>query len=142
MRKMNPELLDIDSFKYSILISLHYYDISFHPERISKLKPFENKYNFIHITPDEFAVNNPNTSLTVFDENDKKIYSSKNNSTNKAQIIKLKNNWYAAIKPLKNKFIKLDKLLAFFSHIELRERMLQNILKNKIDEVEITNIDN
>ena len=139
---MNPELLDIDSFKYSILISLHYYDISFHPERISKLKPFENKYNFIHITPDEFAVNNPNTSLTVFDENDKKIYSSKNNSTNKAQIIKLKNNWYAAIKPLKNKFIKLDKLLAFFSHIELRERMLQNILKNKIDEVEITNIDN
>ena len=89
---MNPELLDIDSFKYSILISLHYYDISFHPERISKLKPFENKYNFIHITPDEFAVNNPNTSLTVFDENDKKIYSSKNNSTNKAQIIKLKNN--------------------------------------------------
>ena len=139
---MNPELLDIDSFKYSILISLHYYDISFHPERISKLKPFENKYNFIHITPDEFAVNNPNTSLTVFDENDKKIYSSKNNSTNKAQIIKLKNNWYAVIKPLKNKFIKLDKLLAFFSHIELRERMLQNILKNKIDEVEITNIDN
>ena len=89
---MNPELLDIDSFKYSILISLHYYDISFHPERISKLKPFENKYNFIHITPDEFAVNNPNTSLTIFDENDKKIYSSKNNSTNKAQIIKLKNN--------------------------------------------------
>ena len=139
---MNPELLDIDSFKYSILISLHYYDISFHPERISKLKPFENKYNFINITPDEFEKNNRNTLLTVFDENDKKIYSSKNNSTNKAQIIKLKNNWYAAIKPLKNKFIKLDKLLAFFSHIELRERMLQNILKNKIDEVEITNIDN
>ena len=142
MRKINPKSLDIDSFKYSILISFHYYDMYFHPERISKLKPFENKYNFIHITPDEFAVNNPNTSLTVFDENDKKIYSSKNNSTNKAQIIKLKNNWYAAIKPLKNKFIKLDKLLAFFSHIELRERMLQNILKNKIDEVEITNIDN
>ena len=142
MRKINPKSLDIDSFKYSILISFHYYDMYFHPERISKLKPFENKYNFINITPDEFEKNNRNTLLTVFDENDKKIYSSKNNSTNKAQIIKLKNNWYAAIKPLKNKFIKLDKLLAFFSHIELRERMLQNILKNKIDEVEITNIDN
>ena len=48
----------------------------------------------------------------------KKIYSSKNNSTNKAQIIKLKNNGYTAIKPLKNKFIKLHKLLASFSHIE------------------------
>ena len=65
----------------------------------------------------------------------KKIYSSKNNSTNKAQIIKLKNNGYTAIKPLKNKFIKLHKLLASFSHIE-------KILKNKIDEVEIRNIDN
>ena len=69
---MNPELLDIDSFKYSILISLHYYDISFHPERISKLKPFENKYNFIHITPDKIEINSPNTLLTVFDENNKK----------------------------------------------------------------------
>ena len=54
----------------------------------------------------------------------------------------MKNDRYAAIKPLKNKFIKLDKLLASFSHIELKEHMLQNILKNKIDEVEIKNTDN
>ena len=72
MRKINPKSLNIESFKYSILISLHYYDISFHPERISKLKPFENKYNFIHITPDKIEINSPNTLLTVFDENNKK----------------------------------------------------------------------
>ena len=142
MRKINPKSSDIDSFKYSILISLHYYDISFHPERISKLKPFENKYNFIHITPNEFEINNANTSLTILDENNKRLYTPKNNGTNKAQIVKLKNDRYAAIKPIKNKFIKLDKLLASFSHIELKEHMLQNILKNKIDEVEIKNIDN
>ena len=53
----------------------------------------------------------------------------------------MKNDRYAAIKPLKNKFIKLDKLLASFLHIELREHMLQNILKNKTDEDEIKNID-
>ena len=142
MRKINQKSSGIDSFKYSMLISLHYYDISFHRERISKLKPFENKQNFIHLTPDEFEINNSNTSLTVCDENNKKIYSSKNNSTNKAQIAKLKNNRYAALKPLKNKFIKLDRLLASFSHTESRKHMLQNILKNKIDEVEIKNIDN
>ena len=142
MRKINQKSSGIDSFKYSMLISLHYYDISFHRERISKLKPFENKQNFIHLTPNEFEINNSNTSLTVFDENNKKIYSSKNNSTNKAQIAKLKNNRYAALKPLKNKFIKLDRLLAFFPHTESRKHMLQNILKNKIDEVEIKNIDN
>ena len=142
MTKINPCSADINSFKYSILISLHYYDISFHPERISKLKPFENKYNFIHITPNEFEINNANTSLTIFDENNKRLYTPKNNGTNKAQIVKLKNDRYAAIKPIKNKFIKLDKLLAAFSHIELKEHMLQNILKNKIDEVEIKNTDN
>ena len=134
MRRISPRSSDIDSFKYSILISLHYYDISFHPERISKLKPFENKQNFKNITPNDFEINNPNISLTIFDENNEIIYSSKNNSANKAQIIKLKNDRYLAIKPLKNKLIKLDKLLKSFSHIELREHLLQSILKNKIDE--------
>ena len=99
MRKINPKSSDIDSFKYSILISLHYYNISFHPERISKLKPFENKYNFSNITPSGFESNNPNISLTIFDESNKKIYTTKNNSTNKAQIVKLKNNRYTAFKP-------------------------------------------
>ena len=115
MREISLRSSDIDSFKYSILISLHYYDISFHPERISKLKPLENKYNFKNITPNEFERNNPNISLT---------------------------DRYSAIKQSKNKFIKLNKLLESFLHIELREHILQNILKNEIHEVEIKNIDN
>ena len=130
--KINPCSADIDSFKNSILISLHYCDIPFHPERISKLKLGENKYNFIriiHITPNVFQINNPNISLTKFDENNKKYYAPKNNSTNKPQIVKLKNDRYAAIKSLKNKFMKLDKLLASFSHVNFKQHMLQNILK-------------
>ena len=63
MRKLNQKSSGTDSFKYSMLISLHYYDISFHRERISKLKPFETKHNFIHLTPDEFEINNSSTSL-------------------------------------------------------------------------------
>ena len=137
MRKIIPKSSNIDSFKYSILISLHYYDISYHPERISKLKPFENKYNFIDTTPNEFEINNPNISLTVFDEKNKIIYKPINISVNKAQIVKIDNDGYAAIKPLKDKFIKLNKLLKSFSHLELREHILQNILKNKIDGIEI-----
>ena len=73
-----------------VLISLHYYDITFHPERVSKLKLFESKYNFNYISPNEFEINNPNISLTVFDENNKTLHTSKNNSTNKAQIVKSK----------------------------------------------------
>ena len=82
MRKINPKSSDIDSFKYSILISLHYYDISFHPERISKLKQYEDQYNFMHITPTKFEMNNPNVSLTIFDKNNKKIYVSINRNNN------------------------------------------------------------
>ena len=73
MRKINPKSYDADSFKYSILISLHYYDISFQPA----LKPYENKYNFIHITPTEFETNNSNISLTIYDENNKKYITQK-----------------------------------------------------------------
>ena len=133
MRKINPRSSDEYSFKYSILISSHYYDITFYSERVSKLKLFENKYNFICVTPNEFQINNPKISLTVFDENNKILYTSKNNSTNKAQIVKLNDDRYAAIKPLKNKFIKLNSLLASFAHVKLRAHILQNISKNKIE---------
>ena len=74
MRKINSKSSDVGSFKYSILISLHYYDISFHPEKISKLKTFEKHYNFIHITPTEFETSNSNISLTIFNEGNKKMY--------------------------------------------------------------------
>ena len=84
---------------------MHYYEISFHPERLSKLKPFEKQYNFIHITRTEFERNNSNISLRISDEDNKKIYHSKSVPTNKAHIVKLKNNRYAALKPLRNEFI-------------------------------------
>ena len=129
MRKINQKSSKIDSFKYSILISLHYQDIYYHPEIISKLKPFENKYKFIHTTPSEFEINNPNISLTAFDENDNIVYMSNNNISNKAQIVKINNYRYAAMKPFKNKFIKLDELLDSFPHLDLREYILQKISK-------------
>ena len=121
MGKINPKSSDIDSFKYSILISLHYYDIPYHRERISNLKQYENKYNFIHITPTEFEINHSNISLNIFNEDNQKIYTSKNDTTNKAYIVKLKNNRYAAIKPLKNKYTLLDEILKCFSQTELKE---------------------
>ena len=133
MRNINSKSSDIDSFKYSILISLHYYDISFHLERKSKLKPDENKYNFIHIAPTEFETNNSNISLTIFDEKSKKSYTTKNDSTNKAHIVQLKNNRYAALKPSKNKFMRLHKMLKPFLHKELKEYILNGIHTNDVN---------
>ena len=41
------------------------------------------------------------------------------------------------MKPFKNKFVKLDKLLKSFSHLELREYILQKIWKNEIDGIKL-----
>ena len=48
----------------------------------------------------------------------------------KAYIVQLKNNRYAALKPLKNKLIQLEKMLKSFSHKELKEYILNLIRTN------------
>ena len=128
MRKIDPKCSNEDSFKYSILISLHYYNTNFHLERITKLKPHINKYSFTHNTPNKFEINNPNVLLTVFDENNKIIYTPSNNGNNKAMIIKINDYRYAAIKPPRDKFRKLHGLLRLYSHSELKEFILQKIV--------------
>ena len=63
-----------DTFRYSILISLHFYDINCHPERLTKLKPFENNYNFSSTEYSTFEKSNPSISLTVIDRNNNTIH--------------------------------------------------------------------
>ena len=83
---------DEDRFQFSILYSLHYYDIPHNPERIYKLIAFENKYNFSHSTP---------------------------NTINKAAIVKINNHRYAAIKLVEDDYANLKELLQSFSHTKL-----------------------
>ena len=61
-----------------------------------------------------FEVNNTNISLTVIDDDKNVLYISHNISSIKAKIVKLKNNRYATIKPVRNKSIKLKKILRLF----------------------------
>ena len=135
MRKINPKSSNEESFKYSILLSLHYYDISCHPERLSKLQPYVNRYIFSDTNPEEFEKNNPNISLTVYNNNDEIIYTPNNNSTNKARIAKINDNRYATIKPPIPDTIKLEKILSSFTHTEL-SKLLNKIILNKIDDIE------
>ena len=66
MRSINAKCTNDESFKYSILISLHYLDLKYHPER--PLKPYEDKYNFTSSEYFDFENNNPSISLTVNDK--------------------------------------------------------------------------
>ena len=68
MRTINPKCTVNDSFKYSILISLCYYDLNVHNERTNQLNKYINNYNFKSNKPSDFENNNPNISLPAYDE--------------------------------------------------------------------------
>ena len=109
MKSINPKCTNNDSFKYSIIISLHYYDLNTHKERTNQLNKYINTYNFKSNNCNDFEINNPNILLTVYNDLNEVIYDTKNKSNNKACIIKI-NNRYHALNPIKNKFIQLNQL--------------------------------
>ena len=43
---INPKNKDNECFKYAIIAALHHQEIGGNPQRISKLKPFVNRYNW------------------------------------------------------------------------------------------------
>ena len=43
---INPKNKDEECFKWSVIIALHHKEISDHPERVEKLKPYVDKYNW------------------------------------------------------------------------------------------------
>ena len=129
MKTINPKCTDADSFKYSVLISLHYYDLYDHKERINQLNKYINNYNFKSNDPSHFEKNNICISLTVYDENNEILYNSKNKSNNKAYITKI-NNRYHALKPDKDKFVQLKHLLKQFTHKELTEYILNSVTQS------------
>ena len=108
MRSINPKCTNNDSFKYSILISLHYYELKHHSERIKQLKPYLNKYIFkLDNNYNAFENNNPSISLAVYDEYGDILYNTHNSTNNKAHIVKINNHRNNTIKPNKDKYIKL-----------------------------------
>ena len=74
MRTINPKCTNKDSFKYSILISLYYYDLNSHKERTNQWNKYLNNYNFDSNNYDTFENNSPFISLTVYDENGKLLH--------------------------------------------------------------------
>ena len=128
MHEINPKCDNKDSFMYSILIFLHYYDISHNPERIVNLRPYTNNYDFTDTTGNGFEINNSHLSLEILDEDRNIIYSPSNTCKNRAVIIKLNDYRYAKIKPIKNKYIKLKEILQSFSSKEISDIIKQKII--------------
>ena len=68
MRTINPKCDDYISLLSSIVISLHYYELLPHPERLSKIKNYFKNYELAGNIPLSFEYCNRNISLTVYDE--------------------------------------------------------------------------
>lgn len=128
MRTIKLKSSNNDSFKYAILLSLHYYDISYDPERISKLKKYEDQYTFTSNNPNEFELNNPKISLTIVDENNNIIHHPTNNTSSKVKIVKTNYYRYAGLKPIKNKYIKSNEIIKSFTQEEIKDMIMQKII--------------
>ena len=127
MRTINPKCDDYISLLSSIVISLHYYELLPHPERLSKIKNYFKNYELAGNIPLSFEYCNRNISLTVYDEKGEIIYNPINKSDKKACIVKINNNRYHALKPKMTKEMKLKKLLTQFTHKELTNIILSEI---------------
>ena len=111
MKTINPKCSNEDSFNYSILISLHYYDLKSHKERINQLVKYIHNYNFESNNYQKFENNNQSISLNVYDENHNLIHKSISNKINQLNLIKINNNRYHAWKPNKDKYTQLKDVL-------------------------------
>ena len=127
MRSINPKCSNEDSFKYSILISLHYYDLKVHKERTKQLDKYLNKYNFKSNNYQTFENDNPYISLNVYDDNNELIHKSINKSLNIACIVKTNKHRYQALKPDKNKYVQLREILKQFSQKELYDFIMSKV---------------
>ena len=127
MKSIHPKCANEDSFKYSIIISLHYYKLNSHKERTNQLNKYIDNYNCTLYNFEAFENDNPSVSLNVYDENGKLIHKSLNNSINKAHIVKINNSKYHALKPDKDKYIQLKELLKQFSQKELYDFILNKV---------------
>ena len=78
-------------------------------------------------------MDNPHVSLEIIDEDKNIVYSPSNTTNNKAVVIKFKNNTYAALKPIKNKYVKLKEILRSLSHKEISDFIKKKIITDGID---------
>ena len=65
---INPKNKDNECFEYAIIAALHHQEIERNPQRISKLKPFVNRYNW-----EDIELTSHSKDWTRFEQNIKSI---------------------------------------------------------------------
>ena len=107
MRIINVQCDDNQSFKYSILLYIYYYNVKSNHGRISQLN--NSFYPYIDIEFNEnndlyqFEQDNKHDNILIVNNNSEPVFLSRNNAPMKVIIVK-KDNRYAIIKPTLERF--------------------------------------
>ena len=103
MRLINIKCNDFDSFKYSILLYLYYYNIKINYLRPTNINKHSNLYIQIYFNENndiyQFEKDNTFIDLLIIDINDKPIFLTCNNSKIEVTIVKLNDHRYSLQKP-------------------------------------------
>ena len=112
---INPKNKDEECFKWAIVAALHHEEIGNNPERISKLKPFADQYNWKGLKfpmdykkSSKFEKNNPDIAVNVLFVGEKRIYIAyrsdynckRKKQVNLLMIVDGENRHYTAVKSL------------------------------------------
>ena len=103
MRLINTKCYDNDSFKYSTLLYLYYYNITNSCLRPTEINKHSNPHIQIYFKRNndiyQFEKDNTFIDLLIIDINDKPIFLTRNNAKIKVTIVKLNDHRYSLYKP-------------------------------------------
>ena len=103
MRLINIKCNDNDSFKYSILLYLYYYNIKNNYLMPTEINKHSNRYMQIYFNEIndiyQFEKDNTFIDLLIIDINDKAIFLTRNNAKMEVTIVKLNDHRYLLYKP-------------------------------------------
>ena len=96
MRLINIKYNDKESFKYSILLYLYYYNIQKNHGRVIQLLFNTDPYLSIKFNENndinQFEKDNPHIDLFIIDDDNNPLFLTRNNANIKVAIVKLNNN--------------------------------------------------
>ena len=103
MRLINIKCNDFDSFKYSILLYLYYYNIKINYLRPTEINKHANPYIQIYFDENndiyQFEKENTFINLLIIDINNKPIFLTRNHAKINVTIVKLNDHRYSLYKP-------------------------------------------
>ena len=103
MRLINIKCDNSDSFKYSILLYLYYYNIKINYNRPTEINKHRDPYMLIYFNDgndiNQFEKDNPLIDLLIIENNNKPLFLTRNNANIKVTIVKLNDYRYSLCKP-------------------------------------------